>query len=338
MADFDVESGSDQNAQTNSYDAWLVKYDVTAGCSLVWKKIVGAQGWDYFEGLQVDDNDNVFMSGSFAWTVDFSPENPGQFVFTSDTNTGGESGFFMKYNSSGVVQWVRTIGNVNSTGSFDEDEAQVTMRDLCIDQNKIMLLMEGTGQILMDGVNSSSNLPTGSLAAPGVVLGEYDMDGNWISACNADTSGAPIGFFGGLGTVGLKSLSGNRWIVAGTFHQRINFSTDASPVYLETDPTSPNYGFDKDIYVVCYAGSEGLGIESDLNQNALIKVVNPIQDHLQILGMEENYSWKLYNGVGKLSLTGNRDDLYLGSLETGLYILEIKGASGLIHRQRVIKN
>jgi hypothetical protein len=236
-----------------------------------------------------------------------------------------------------VVQWVRTIGNVNSTGSFDEDEAQVTMRDLCIDQNKIMVLFQGTGQILMDGVSSSSNLPTGSLAAPGVVLGEYDMDGNWISACNADTSGAPIGFFGGLGAVGLNSLSGNRWIVAGTFHQRINFSTDASPVYLQTDPTSPNYGFDKDIYVACYSGSTGLGIQPHGTENRLIQVVNPIKEDLKIFGIADHYSWKMYNGVGELALSGDSDHLHINALETGIYILEICDHQGSSYRQRVVK-
>jgi hypothetical protein len=337
VADFDVSSGVDQNPQTNSYDAWLVKYNLDSGISVAWKKVIGAQGWDYLEGLEVDDTGNVFCSGTFTWTVDFSPENTGLFQLTSDTNTGAESGFIMKYNASGEVQWVRKIGNENSTGSIDIDEASVFMRDLCLTQDKIMILLEGEGQILMDGVSSVSNIPTGSIAAPGLVIGEYDIDGNWISACNVDTIGAPLGFFGGLSAVGLKPLQGNRWVVAGTFLQKLNFGNDVNPFYLQTDPNSTNYGFDKDVYVACYSGSEGVGLLPIVANEAAIKVSNPTKDNLEFFGIVGDYTWRIFGLDGKLLANGNQDSNQIGALDTGLFILEVTTANGVSAQMKVVK-
>lgn len=338
VADFNVTAGQTLNPQTNAYDAWIAQYDLAGGMALDWYRMVGAQGWDNFHGLEADNQGNVFAGGTFCWTVDFDTTQPGIFSLMSDNNTNTQSIFFMQYNAAGITQWVKKIGNTNISGNYNVDEADVVLRDLRIKGTQIMVLGHGKGQILMDGVNVSTNIPTGSVAAPGLVIGEYDLTGSLVGAFNADTLGGPVGFFGGLDVHGLQPLQGNRWVVAGTFQQRINFGSDATPFYLQTDPTSSNYGFDRDIYVACYGGFQGVGVKEISSTEKWCKVVNPVYDQLKIITDETKVKWKITSLFGQHVLGGSEKLTTLTSLSSGVYVIEVSGENQPIQRFQIYKN
>ena len=338
VADFDVTSGQVINPHTNVYDAWIAQYDLAGGMAIDWHRIIGAQGWDSFHGLAVDEQGTVYAGGTFCWTVDFDATQPGTFSLMSDNNTQTQSIFFMQYNPAGVTQWVKKIGNTNVSGDYNVDDADVVLRDLRITSTQIMLLGHGKGQILMDGVNTSTNLPTGSVAAPGLVIGEYDLTGSLVGAFNVDSLGGPVGFFGGLDVQGLHSLQGNRWLVAGTFQQRINFGSDAAPFYIQTDPSSPNYGFDRDIYVACYGGSQGVGIKEIPSTEQWVKLINPVEDQLKIITDQTDINWSITSLSGAHVLSGSEKVTDLTHLTSGVYIIEVFGEDKPVQRVQFYKN
>lgn len=100
--DFDPGSGT-FNLTATSYDAFILKLD-SAG-NFVWAKKIGSVWPDYGNGLAVRGN-QVFLSGTFAGTVDF---NPGAGV-SNHTSNGSVDGYIVAFDTLGNYQWSRTLG------------------------------------------------------------------------------------------------------------------------------------------------------------------------------------------------------------------------------------
>lgn len=103
------------------YSAMLAKYDSSG--TLQWQKMISTSGnyADYSFGLGVDGSNNVYISG-----------------YSSGINIGYDAGFIMKLDSTGAIQWQRTLsqsgrsvypatglavtsaGDVYITGSYGE--------------------------------------------------------------------------------------------------------------------------------------------------------------------------------------------------------------------------
>ena len=66
--------------------------------SLSWTKLISSTGRDIGHACASDSNGNVYICGRTNGSL---PDN---------TLTGGEDGFLVKYNSSGVVQWRQQFG------------------------------------------------------------------------------------------------------------------------------------------------------------------------------------------------------------------------------------
>lgn len=93
----------------NTYDYALVSF----GCdgTYRWSKVIGGQSTDYISGLEIDQDDNIYISGRVAVTstgsapVHFDED----FVLeqsASTVNTFKRGMFLVKYNSDGVMQWM----------------------------------------------------------------------------------------------------------------------------------------------------------------------------------------------------------------------------------------
>ena len=77
---------------TASYDGLIAKYNSSG--TLQWDRTLGSSNIDYFYGVAVDSSDNIICVGS-----------------TRSDGAGSYDGLIAKYNSSGTLQWDRTLGD-----------------------------------------------------------------------------------------------------------------------------------------------------------------------------------------------------------------------------------
>ena len=106
--DFDPGASSNVIEPLGSPDIFLAKY--TSEGTLVWVFNLGrislSNGMDG-NGLAVDANNNIYITGSFSNTVDFDPSGD----VHPATSSGGKDAFLAKYASDGSFQWVKTFGS-----------------------------------------------------------------------------------------------------------------------------------------------------------------------------------------------------------------------------------
>ena len=81
-----------------------VSYDVP---SVSWATSIGGTNSDYGYGIATDSNGNVYVIGFYDNTVTFAPG-------TTLNSTGGDDAFVAKYDTSGTVQWAKSIGGTSS--------------------------------------------------------------------------------------------------------------------------------------------------------------------------------------------------------------------------------
>ncbi|MGB0914934.1 MAG: SBBP repeat-containing protein [Crocinitomicaceae bacterium] len=78
-----------------------------ASGNFVWAKQIGANSEDHGYSIDSDNSGNIYITGSFSTTVDF---DPGVGVSNISSN-GAKDIFITKLNSTGDLQWVKTIGS-----------------------------------------------------------------------------------------------------------------------------------------------------------------------------------------------------------------------------------
>ena len=105
-ADFDPSNGTTNLTSVGGlWDAYVTKVDSSG--ELVWAKSFGGSSQDTALSVDIDSAGNIYVTGTFANTVDFDPDSASTF---SKTAAGFLDGFILKLNSLGVFQWVRTFG------------------------------------------------------------------------------------------------------------------------------------------------------------------------------------------------------------------------------------
>jgi hypothetical protein len=115
IVDFDASLSSYTLAASGTNeDVFVMKYDASGGFQ--WAIAFGqAASNDFGVGLDIDANDNVYVSGTFQGTVDFDPSVGG--TATVSTN-GAEDVFMAKYSPTGGYLWAKTIGGLAKEQSY----------------------------------------------------------------------------------------------------------------------------------------------------------------------------------------------------------------------------
>lgn len=109
------------NADPNGFnrDIFVAKYDTDG--NVLWAKSAGGTGNDAGNAIAVDGDGNVYITGEFKGTADFSGTS------LSQTNANTEEIFVAKYNSSGTMQWAKRAGGVGRDWGYgiavDQDGA-----------------------------------------------------------------------------------------------------------------------------------------------------------------------------------------------------------------------
>ena len=159
-----------------STDIYISKLDSNG--NFVWAKRIGAQFFEAGVAITNDSNDNIYISGKFAGTVDFDP-NGGTAELTGVSSS---SGFILKLNSSGNFIWAKSIagagvevvtaitvdvsGNVFATGNFksatDLDPGAAVFK-ITGDGAFILKLDSGGNFVFAKGFTGNSNLDCSSI-------------------------------------------------------------------------------------------------------------------------------------------------------------------------------
>jgi hypothetical protein len=97
--------GSTSLSSSGSSDIFIAKYDGNGNA--IWAKKAGGSSQDRGYGIALDGSENVYVTGTFTSSAKFKN--------TTITNSGNNSTFIAKYNSSGTFQWVKAAGDCCDT-------------------------------------------------------------------------------------------------------------------------------------------------------------------------------------------------------------------------------
>lgn len=189
-------------------DIFISKLDSSG--NFVWAKRIGSQFFDIGVAITNDSNNDLYISGKFAGTVNFNTSGG-----TSElTGVSSSSGFILKLNSSGNFTWVKSI-----SGAGTEVVTAISLDIL--------------GNVFATGnFGSATDLDTGTPV--------YNITGNGIFILKLDNSGNFIfakGFVGNsnLNCTAIKvDISGNIF-TTGSFQQTADFDPSATTYNLIAD-------------------------------------------------------------------------------------------------------
>ncbi len=85
-------------------DILIQKMD--ADGNILWAKQIGGPGEDLGTSMIIDNDNNLYLTGSFEGTADFNP-GPEQTLLSSN---GAQDSFVLKLDSNGILLWANTVG------------------------------------------------------------------------------------------------------------------------------------------------------------------------------------------------------------------------------------
>lgn len=91
-----------------SYDIFVQKLD--ANGNFVWAKGMGGTYPDRGRDITLDASSNVYITGSYGYTVDFDPGSG----ISNLTSMGGSDAFIQKLSASGNFVWAKSMGGSNT--------------------------------------------------------------------------------------------------------------------------------------------------------------------------------------------------------------------------------
>lgn len=228
--DFDPGTGVFEMISNGGWDAFVVKLDPSG--NFLWAKSEGGLGYDNINAIDVDDNDEIYIAGEFADTVDFDP-NSGVLEVISN---GLSDGFVQKLDAQGNHIWLKRIGGVG----LDD------YRSVNIGANGEIY----TCGVFSNTVDFESGLNTTNLTSNGM----WDV---FIEKMNATGDLIWVEGFGGIendrGLTTIDSL-GNMY-VSGFYTNTVDFDPGSGVNSL----TSAGY---EDIFVCKFSGCETYSVDT----------------------------------------------------------------------------
>lgn len=102
---------SDSVTSNGGNDIFIAKYNSSG--NIIWVKNAGGSGYDYGQGISINKNNEVFVTGNFNGTASF-----GSYTVTASAN--GDD-FIAKYDDSGNCLWVRQSNGGASVNAITSD-------------------------------------------------------------------------------------------------------------------------------------------------------------------------------------------------------------------------
>ncbi len=157
-----MDFGSGALPHSGGADFYVAKYNgsTAAGGQLLWARQIGGSGSDVCEGVAVDSQNNVYLTGAFIGEVNF-----GSGIIK---NPATSSMFTMCLNSSGVTQWV----NMVTAGGAQPSMAP---HAIAVDSDRnVIVAGNASGEILDFGDGQTTN------AAISIFIVKYRPSGAFV--------------------------------------------------------------------------------------------------------------------------------------------------------------
>lgn len=265
-------------------------------------------------GIAVDANDNVYLTGHFNGTVNFSPDPTNtDYIFTSEFVYNG---FAMKFNPLGILEWAKPIQSDGTVFGFD-------------------IAVDATGNVFTTGYfantadfdpdsNTTFNLTKQSANATDAYIWALNTDGNFVNAFT----------FGGADFLDTHKIGADAQgyiYLSGHFEKTV----DINPLNGETlEVTSIDF---RDSYIIKMAAAM-LGIPSN-NYAEITIYPNPASSMVYVANSENllSKSYNLYDVQGRSILSGyinGSGQIRLETIGSGIYYLNIAGSNTV----KLIKN
>ncbi|MCF8219402.1 MAG: T9SS type A sorting domain-containing protein [Bacteroidales bacterium] len=172
----DLDFGSNQNLvySKGPSDIFIAKY--TPEGQLIWAVSFGGPGWESVSYLDIDNNNNIILSGSLGLNVDFDPSSNDYIVNPDSTASTFQSQIYIaKYSTEGEFKWVSHYGSTHTfngsiTGTTVDQHDNIHVNG--ITSNKIIV----TSPFDVDSVTS----PGGSF------LFKFDPSGHLVKKYTLD--------------------------------------------------------------------------------------------------------------------------------------------------------
>jgi len=309
--DFDPGSGVSNLVSKGGRDVFIQKFDPTG--ILVWARSVGGTNVDESEAINVDDQNNVYVTGQFLDTVDFDP-GPNELLLSSQ---GSRDFFVLKLDESGNLSWANSVG-----GPGIDESAAIFINAW----DEVYVTGAFSETVDFDpGVGVSSRTSAGGFDA---FFQKLSADGDliWLEVL----SGAD-----GVG-VGSMTLDSEGFLYStGNYSGTVDFDPSSATNNLTSAGSS-------DIFVLKLKPSE-VGVNEIDNLNAGYRIYpNPATDEIWVESLNESIrSISVLDITGKevyvqAGLNQDKANLSLQGLSPGIYFVRITGEKE-VHVAKVVK-
>lgn len=242
-------TGTDVNG-----DIFLAKY--TSSGNISWVKTFGGSSMDRGKKVQVDSDDNIIMSGTFASSsVDFDPSSS-----TSNlTNTSGNSSSYIaKYTSSGSYKWAKKFSD------------KMVVNDIATNsQNKVFVTGYFSGTVDFNPSTSTSNL-SASGSSLDIFIAQYSSTGTYGWAKKIGDTGDDI-----ANTI---EVSGSDFWIGGDFKGTVDFDPSSSISSLTVSGSNKDAFFSKYTQTGSYIAHSAKAIRGTGEESITDMLVNSTGD------------------------------------------------------------
>ncbi|HLP18788.1 MAG TPA: SBBP repeat-containing protein [Chitinophagales bacterium] len=217
--DLDPGPGQLLAVSAGSDDIFLCKF--MSDGQLEWGRTIGGSGSDESRSLVLDEDGNIWITGTFNGTVDFDPGNGVENL----SSLGGRDIFLAKYDQDGDYLWAGAMG-----GNGDDVANKIARHPITGDV-WICGGFEGTA----DFDPSGTNYPLISMAAKDIFFARYNVSGALIGARRIQGGGNDLAMSINFDTDG-------NLLLCGVFVGTVNFNPTGTAVNLVSNDGS-NDGF-----------------------------------------------------------------------------------------------
>jgi len=215
IVDFNPGIEGGEVTSLGGQDTFITKHNSSG--VFQWVKQIGGTGSDIGYSIDTDIDGNIYTTGSFSGTADFNSDIEGGEL----TSLGDADVFILKYNTSGVFQWVKQIGGTSSDKGISIDTD--------VDGN---VYTTGQFQSTVDfdpggGVYNLTN-DIGS-----VFISKLDSSGNFVFAKQLELTGDDNPW---IGVYSITTDEDDNIYIGGDFGGTIDFNTEDGISELTSGP------------------------------------------------------------------------------------------------------